>query len=243
MTLNGHTVTVGALATQGEGRLTMTNALDNLVVLGNATFGGGSTTGRLTAGTLQIRGSLTQAATTSPSSFDAGPGNITFRTHFTGGTGYSATFATPDSSRFGELQLDSDTLRLSAGAVAGYFQGNGGVIASADQQLKVTTDMAVDAVTFNGTRMLFDGTSTGFQYFDNATFVNMNLSLPQLKLNYAGTGSKSLLNDDFDNAGALFVEATSVFLNPFSLSFNGPDVAIGAARTSTPDGQVTVTWP
>ena len=238
--LNGDIVNAGGnFATLNGGLLKSLTAGSTLNVTSNASFAGASTIGSLTAGLLSVGGNFTQGGPAA-SSFVA---DILHTTHFTGGTVYNVTFNAPASSRFGKLLFDSGTLQLNSDAVAAHFEGNGGVIASSDLQLTATADMAVDAVTFDGTRMLFDGTSTGFQYFDNATFVNMNTVLPQLKLNYDGSGSKSLLNDDFDDAGALFVEATSVFLNPFSLSFNGPDVLLGPARTSTPGGQVTVTWP
>ncbi|HMV31535.1 MAG TPA: hypothetical protein PKA50_05380 [Gemmatimonadales bacterium] len=60
--VNGQTLAVGNLFnTTAGGTLTMTNPLDSVLVTGTANFGGGATTGRLTAGVLQVGGSLTQS--------------------------------------------------------------------------------------------------------------------------------------------------------------------------------------
>jgi len=60
----GQTLTVtGNLVTAGQGSLKMINALDVVTVNGNATFGGGSSTGLLTAGVLNVKGNFAQTTT------------------------------------------------------------------------------------------------------------------------------------------------------------------------------------
>jgi len=76
----------GNLSTAGTATITMQNAAGRLDVAGSATFGGGSTTGRLTDGTFHLAGSLTQsgnAESFAPSGahltvLDGGGGTLTF---------------------------------------------------------------------------------------------------------------------------------------------------------------------
>lgn len=60
--LNGNEVNVsGNFATASGGAVDLTDAMDYLYVAGSATFGGGSTAGKLTNGTLEVIGSFTQS--------------------------------------------------------------------------------------------------------------------------------------------------------------------------------------
>ncbi len=62
LALGGQTLVVTNLFnTTAGGTLTMTNPLDSVLVTGTANFGGGDETGLLTAGVLQVGGSLTQS--------------------------------------------------------------------------------------------------------------------------------------------------------------------------------------
>jgi len=57
LTLNGNTVTTGGFNTVGSGTVTLTNAIDTLrVTTTGATFRGGNTNGKLTAGVVRISG-------------------------------------------------------------------------------------------------------------------------------------------------------------------------------------------
>jgi hypothetical protein len=58
--LNGNELDVMNFATASGGAVDMTNFMDYLFVEGSATFGGGSTAGRLTDGTLEVIGNFTQ---------------------------------------------------------------------------------------------------------------------------------------------------------------------------------------
>ncbi|HXI20986.1 MAG TPA: hypothetical protein VNH46_07875, partial [Gemmatimonadales bacterium] len=78
LTLAGHTANVGGnFQTATGGLLTMTNAADQLTALGNVTFDGGSETGQLTAGLLEVGGDFSQLATTSTTSFVASGTHLT----------------------------------------------------------------------------------------------------------------------------------------------------------------------
>ncbi|HWA59312.1 MAG TPA: hypothetical protein VG692_18810, partial [Gemmatimonadales bacterium] len=70
MGTTGNTFNVGgSLSTAGTGTLQMIDNAASLAVTGDATFGGASTDGLLTAGTLQIGGNFTQSAVVSTTSF------------------------------------------------------------------------------------------------------------------------------------------------------------------------------
>ncbi|HVM42401.1 MAG TPA: hypothetical protein VMT77_02790, partial [Gemmatimonadales bacterium] len=105
LALNGKPTSVsGTFATTGGGVLQMTSATDSLFVGGNASFGGGSTSGLLTAGTLVVDGDFAQiagAAAFAPSG-----------AHHTvlDGTGtQNVSFANPTTSFFQRLLLPAIT--------------------------------------------------------------------------------------------------------------------------------------
>jgi hypothetical protein len=101
---NGNPLAVtGNFATAGSGVLQMTQAADSLGIAGNATFGGGSTTGALTAGIITVGGNFAQsgAATSfAPSTAE--------RVRFDNGSGATQTvsFANPTTSFFDSLVVD-----------------------------------------------------------------------------------------------------------------------------------------
>ncbi len=116
LVLGPHSVTVtGDLRTQDTGTLDMTAGGSVLDVSGAAVFGGGSTTGLLTAGTLKVKGNFSQLSTNSSTSF------VATGTHLTlfQGDSRTMTFASPGASlsRFRGLTFDpptSDTLTLGS---------------------------------------------------------------------------------------------------------------------------------
>ncbi len=95
--LNGNAAAVtGAFTTSGTGTLTMTNAADALSITGNANFGGGSTAGLLTNGTILVMGNFTQAGAAS-SFAPSGSHTVTF---FGSTAAQTITIANPGSSSF-----------------------------------------------------------------------------------------------------------------------------------------------
>ncbi len=96
--LNGQMVTVtGTFSTKGSGKLQMQNAsnLDQLIVNGDISFAGGSTSGLLTNGTIKARGNFSQ--TTNAQAFSAAwPHTVLF--DGTAAANQGISFANPDSS-------------------------------------------------------------------------------------------------------------------------------------------------
>jgi len=106
----------GDLITDANGIVQQSSGI--ITVGGNASFGGGSTDGLLTGGTLQVGGDFTQLATNSISSYAASAGHTT---QLSGdGIVQRVSFASPDSvsgSRLGALSavsasFNGDTLQL-----------------------------------------------------------------------------------------------------------------------------------
>lgn len=70
LALDGHKLSMnGDLIVEGQGRFSMLDGADSVIVAGSASFDGASTDGLLNAGTLQVGGSFTQLATESGASF------------------------------------------------------------------------------------------------------------------------------------------------------------------------------
>ena len=97
----------GAFATSGTGSIKMVTPGVSLYVDGDATFGGGSTSGQITDGLIYVGGNFTQLSTNSPSSF-VGSGNNTV--YLTDTTTATVSFADPVNSRFAGLQVANTSL-------------------------------------------------------------------------------------------------------------------------------------
>jgi hypothetical protein len=100
----GHPVAVTQnFATSGSGVLQMQSSADSLGVGGNASFGGGSTTGLLTAGLIDLKGNFAQSG--NASSFAPSTAQ---RTRFSNGAGalQTVSFANPTQSFFDSLVVD-----------------------------------------------------------------------------------------------------------------------------------------
>jgi len=104
LNLNAHTIGVtGNFRTEGSGVLRMASATDSLGVGTNATFGGGSTAGTLTAGIITINGNFVQSGVTT--SF-APSGAHVVRFANTAGTTQTLSFLNPTTSFFDSLVVD-----------------------------------------------------------------------------------------------------------------------------------------
>jgi len=77
LTLNGHTLTVSGPLAVGGGVVVMRNALDSLIVTGNATFGGADETGKLTAGVLVVDGNFSAPGASTAYDFVASGAHVT----------------------------------------------------------------------------------------------------------------------------------------------------------------------
>ncbi|MEO8636641.1 MAG: hypothetical protein ABI587_15295 [Gemmatimonadales bacterium] len=116
LVLGGQALTLaGAFTTSGTGTVTMTNALDQLTVAGNATFGGGSEQGLLTAGVLTVGGGLAQTTGGSAARFDASGTHQTVLTGASPTVNIQSPGNTPGTSHFQELTwAGGGTMGISA---------------------------------------------------------------------------------------------------------------------------------
>ena len=126
LTLAGHKLTVGGSLTTGVGNdargvLTMQNAADTLVVLGNATFAGAPLPGRLTAGVFLVAGDFQQVYI--GSNWEGFQASGTHRTVLNGTAAQSVSFTNPgasgQSSFFHHLEIaNAAGVTFSTNAVA-----------------------------------------------------------------------------------------------------------------------------
>lgn len=203
------TVWVGdSLITRGAGVLRMVNANGTLQVAGPALFDGGSTAGLLTAGTLDLQGNFTQAATNSATSFAASGAHVT---KFSASSAQAIAFASPGTggagSHFGTLwaannepttgmQLTSNvfvdsTLQLVVGvADSATFTGSGHTLTAAGVNVPGTTTRRL---VFNNTLFkLVDGGA--YTQFDGVTFRNFGTATPLEVARASGTYGMTYLS-------------------------------------------------
>ncbi|MFI5398533.1 MAG: carboxypeptidase regulatory-like domain-containing protein, partial [Candidatus Binatia bacterium] len=122
--INGQTVTVsGNFSTGSGGVLTMQNPSDQLTVGGDATFAGGDTTGRLTAGTLEVGGNFSQPYVYAGTTWAAFAASGTHTVVFNGsnvGVAQAITFNNPGSyngvSHFQNVQFANTGAGVSVGS-------------------------------------------------------------------------------------------------------------------------------
>jgi hypothetical protein len=190
-----HTVTVnGNFSTLVEGRLRMTDAAGALLVSNGASFGGGSTAGLLTAGTLQIGGNFTQAGDYAEG-FAASDAHVT---RFAGGFTQQASFLNPGTgagtSHFGNVELaqlePGIWLQLESAA---YAEGVLRTGTGAQQLRKLFSELDpasalfqsrgadVDAMTFTNVKWsILDGAPIG--RMDNITFAGLDSAATRLNM-------------------------------------------------------------
>jgi hypothetical protein len=134
--MGGNKLTVtGDFVTGGGGQFAMNNPADTLIVGGNFNAAGGSTTGLLNAGLLEITGSFNQSADGALDGFRADSGHTT---RFVGAVERVIAFGSPvlpsdpfstGNSRFGRLELMDgiDSLATTVAAVEDILVANGAV--------------------------------------------------------------------------------------------------------------------
>jgi len=208
---NGSSLTVwvgDSLITRGAGVLRMANANSTLQVAGPALFDGGSTSGLLTAGTLDLQGNFTQAATNSGTSFAASGAHVT---KFSATTAQAIAFASPGTggagSHFGTLsaannepltgmQLNSNvfvdsTLQLVVGAAdSARFTSTGYTLTAAGVNVPgtLTRRLVFDSTLFK----LVDGGA--YTQFDGVTFRNFGTATPLEVARSTGTYGMTYLS-------------------------------------------------
>jgi hypothetical protein len=215
LNIGGNEIVVGgAFATQNTSVLTMQNAAGILAVNGNATFGGGSTNTRLTAGTLRAGSNFAQAGG-SAAAFAAASGHLTV---LNGTAGQSVSFANPgaatSASHFQRIEI--------ANASAGGVVLNSAAFANGQLRTPTGLDVArlvggsgflLTAGGLDAYGLVFDGTplrvvnGEAITRFDNATFRNMDPTITQFRLDR--------LNDvvTFNNTTFETVPSSGVYLH------------------------------
>ncbi len=207
----------GDLVTAGSGRLTMQQATGTLTIGGAAAFGGGSTAGFLTAGTLRLRGNFVQnngptfqASSTHTTVFENAVRNTIFMTD--PGTGAA-------QSRFGVLHLDRLVSNVSEPVTVELLTS-----IQAASLFDTTTNAPDSIITFQPgpiavTADNIQGFGAGGFYFQRAT-----LSLT------SGTASQFVNYLEFQVMDPTSTYLTLVRDDGFSLSFS--NVRFGTPHTT-----------
>lgn len=177
--LNGLAATVsGDFEVRETGVLRMASPSDTLIVVGNATFRGGSSSGQLDAGYLELRGDFQQ--TTNAAAFAAGPAHETW---FVSPANATVTFTNPGSgaaaSHFGTLYLaqPSGAFVLASDVYVDGLLENGAIVTGSQVtgtgQRLVSRGADFSNLQFNNVRwQLLDGAA--LNAIDSLRFVGMD---------------------------------------------------------------------
>ncbi|HTS88456.1 MAG TPA: hypothetical protein VMG41_08200, partial [Gemmatimonadales bacterium] len=250
--VNSQTVTVGgAVTTQGGGLLTMTNALDQLSITGDAAFGGGAETGLLTAGVLRIGGNFSQTVT--GTSFAA---SGTHLTTFTGTGAHTVSFANPTTSQFQGLDLSQATggvTLLSDAKAAGQLtstpaSGTPLVTTTATPRVFTVGGVNVTGLRVDKMELVIGSGTVGS--FNNVQFTNSPTTSPQLAISNPGAATAyTFINVSFATTptapNGFYISATDVNTGdglPLVINMIAPTPAAPGAFVSTAGG-ATVNWP
>ena len=173
----------GNLNTAGSGALQMIDASSTLHVAGNATFDGGSTSGLLTAGTIDVGGNFTESGTTTTSYAPSGGQSTVFSSAAT----QNVSFAHPTTSQFNHLTIFAGaTAALGSDITVLGDLNHSGTLASTFSA--TTTRLLTTSGISNPGPYPLNFTNVQLKFVDgnlNATMNNVNFS--GFPLAYAGT--------------------------------------------------------
>ena len=248
--LNGHSVTVSSdFATQGNGTLTMANALDTLRVLDDVLFNGGSTAGRISSGAIIVLGDFTQQATSSGQSYAPTGNHLDV---FAGNGVQTITFATPGatSSNFetlglansaGGVTLASDV--FLAGPV-GFATGVPRIAHGSGQTLFVAELLASNATLDN---ILVAANNVLLTQLDSISFINYSPTATPLTISHPGSATPFVMNDlsfGVTPTSGFYISATDLVAdaNVFTLNLVNPTPGASGGFVRTQGGAV-VNWP
>ncbi|MDH4132759.1 MAG: hypothetical protein OEV95_13240, partial [Gemmatimonadota bacterium] len=229
LTVGGQTLAItGNLSTTGSGVITMTNVLDSVIVTGNATFGGGSESGLLTAGVLSVGGSFSQLAGGSAARFEA---SGTHRTVLTGASttvNIQTSGNTPGTSHFQELTW------------AGGGTMNLGTLTYVLGQMTVNAAGTISGVTFTQSLHVGNLANTGVLTFLNAqpwieTNAPVPVALSNLTFTVSGVNALYIRHPGLPAGGKLTIDNVT-FTNVPSPPFTYIDVG----DTNPLDGNLVV---
>jgi len=228
----GLTLTVGSFNTASSGALKMQNPAGVLTVNGATVFGGGDTTGLLTAGTLNAKGNFT-SNTSSFTNFAASGTHLTVLNGTLAQT-VNVSFPGPTSNRFQNLRLAN-----TAGAVFStntQINGNFDVTVAANVSGSVTITVVGTLTTSSGSAVTTAGMTLG-----GAMAVGGNFT-PQLTT-FAGTSQTIQAGLNYQN---VTITGTAVLqASPSTLIFGNLTVVGGlldvADGTAAATGNFTTT--
>ena len=256
LTVNGQTLAVAQNLTLSQsGVLVMTNAADLVLVAGNATFGGGDETGQLTAGLLQVGGSLGQSALNSAASFAASGIHVTQLTGTSANLSLQSSGPGAGSSHLQELVWNgSGTLNLSSLTyVLGTFGvSNTGTVSglSFTQSLHVGQLAHIGTLTFFNAQLWIETTVAVPVALSSLTFTNGS-GITSLLIRHPGlpAGGKVMLDQiTFTNVPSF----PAVYLDVDDTApADGNPLVVDVTNTtpSSPSGLVlrangaTINWP
>ncbi|MBI2795350.1 MAG: Ig-like domain-containing protein [Gemmatimonadetes bacterium] len=200
-------VTGGNFSTSATGAVAMTSSTDSLIVNGDASFGGASTSGSLTSGVVRLGGNLAQTSGTSPFSYAP---TLSHVTAFTGGAAQTATFASPANSGFRDLTVNNAaglSLATSGTIVSGSVIATAGVVTGpaatigmdlTDAGAMLPTPVPLWRVTSltltgTGTRLIPPRVSS-----TNVTISSGGTYAPSGKVRFLGAGGVTVSADTFE---------------------------------------------
>jgi hypothetical protein len=171
----------------------MQQAGDSLRVSGNASFDGGSQSGLLTNGVIEVGGGFTQASSYHAASYAATGSHVT---RLKGSGTQTVVFTDTVSSHFANLQLaTTDTIAMTGG-----LKAVGQLISPAAARPVVLGGGAgltvgglnVDSLVLDN--VLLTSAGDALIKFDNVTFQNYVSATTQLTLRHSGIGSPFTFN-------------------------------------------------
>ncbi len=231
LNLNTHLLQVdGNFATTGTGTITMHNSTDQLTVVGDAAFTGGSTLGLLTAGTLSVSGNFAQVPTPAGITTNYAPSG-THRTQLVGGLPQQLTMGSTGSGSAGShfqileiaggnnpISLSSNTGDIIVDSVL--IANTGGAVITGFGLTVTTRQVQAINLTLDNTPMMIDERGTALpQQFDGVTFQNMSTtSQTQLTVKAVGGAPRTLTfnNTAFTPLSGVGTAALYVSLQPSS---------------------------
>lgn len=217
---NQQMVVSGDFSTTGSGVLVMQEEGAQLFVGGNASFGGGSSSGLLTLGALSVAGNFTQDGTNSPESFQAGPGFTTVLQSPTPTVSFTHPGSSGATSRFGDLIWSGNgTLTQQSGiSVIGAYGSTSptpvthlGIGGTAGRYLEFRTFVSFGPIVFDNVRLFLQQDAAAEPEpvsIANITFQNLPSAATQLAVTHPGGGA----DVSIDNVTFQQVPATGMML-------------------------------
>jgi adhesin/invasin len=245
LSLNGHTLTVArGFSTTGNGFLRMTNALDSLVVGGDATFNGGSEFNQLLTGILVAHGGVLQS-NGAPMAFSP---SGSFATALVGGGTHNLQIV-DIYSNFQNLDVSQTTgtvNMLSPLILNGYLVDTGTVVDTvlgSGNHLTAQNVIVTGRLTLDNTQLVIQAQAGGIGTFNNVTFQNYGSG--EIMLQVQSYGSYTFSGLTFPTSAPLsgyYVSAVSSGGIPLSLTIHS-NLTPSFAQTYTQAGTgATVTW-